>query len=386
MMIGPYPGSPDKIDGGAASALTYLSQELAGRADIDLVGIRIADTSTASQSMGDFGWPIADLPLGRLGLATQYRQQRQSLETLVDRFRPDIIHAQGIDLPGFIAVHSGVPSVVTVHGILSEETRYGADLKSRARSFLSGWLLERPTVRRASDLISISPYVTAHYGNLIGGRIHDVPNAIAPKYFGIRRSAQRGRLLFAGRIIKRKGVLDLIRAVAASRRPDTRLVLAGAASDPGYESLVREEVSRLGMVDRIEFRGLLDEASMLEEFSLAEALVLPSYQETAPMVVQQAMAAGLAVVATRICGLPYQVEHEVTGLLYEAGAIDELTRFLSRIADDASLTVRMGDAGRKAALERFHAARVADATIRVYESMYRRATAGIRGTARGGLK
>ncbi len=160
MMIGPYPGSPDKIDGGAASALTYLSQELASRSGIELIGVRIADTSTASKGVRKFDWPIVDLPLGRLGLTTLYRQQRKHFDDLLQRYRPDIVHAQGIDLPGYIAVNSGFPSVVTVHGILGEETKYGADVLARARSFLTGMLLEQPTVRRATDLISISPYVS----------------------------------------------------------------------------------------------------------------------------------------------------------------------------------------------------------------------------------
>ena len=329
MMIGPYPGSPDKIDGGAASALTYLSQELANRPGVDLIGVRIADTNTASKTSLDFGWPILDLPLGRLGLTTQYRQQRKQLDELLRRYRPDVVHAQGIDLPGYLAVHGAVPSVVTVHGILGEETKFGADLKTRARALLTATLLEGPTVRRAKDLISISPYVAHHYSSQISGRIHDIPNAIAPKYFTIRRTPEKGRLLFAGRIIRRKGAVDLVRAFGKVCETEGRLVFAGAATEPDYEQLVRQEVTQLGLAGRVEFLGLLDEAAMLNEFARAEALVLPSYQETAPMVIQQAMATGLAVVATRICGVPYQIEHDVSGLTYTAGAVDELAGLLS---------------------------------------------------------
>jgi glycosyltransferase involved in cell wall biosynthesis len=222
-------------------------------------------------------------------------------------------------------------------------------------------------VRRATDLISISPYVTAHYGNLIRGRIHDIPNAIASKYFDVQRAPERGRLLFAGRIIKRKGVLDLVRAVAECDDCGFRIVIAGAATEPEYERLVREQARDLGVEDRIDFLGLLDETSMLQEFSRAEALILPSYQETAPMVVQQAMAAGLAVIATRICGVPHQVTDGVTGLLYEAGEVEALANLLRRLGMDPGLSARLGEAGRKVALERYHATSVASATIRAYE-------------------
>ncbi len=369
MMIGPYPGSPDKIDGGAASALTYLSQELARRPGIDFIGVRVADTSTAASGRSNFEWPIVDLPLGRLGLTTLYRQQRNHFAGLLRRYRPDIVHAQGTDLPGYIAVKSGVPSVVTVHGILGEETKFGADVLARARSFLNAVLLEQPTVRHATDLISISPYVTEHYGNRIGGRVHEIPNAIAAQYFEVRRKPEKGRLLFAGRLIKRKGVVDLVRALAQSRLDGAQIVFAGAATDPEYERLVRQESSRLNLVDRIKYRGLLDESSMLEEFSRAEALVLPSYQETAPMVIQQAMAAGVAVIATRICGVPYQIQHNVTGLLYPAGAVDHLAALLHRLGTELSLSERLGEAARVVAIERYHAAKVADATLNTYKSI-----------------
>jgi len=370
-MIGPYPGSPDKIDGGAASALTYLSQELASRPGIELIGVRIADNSTAAKGVSNFEWPIVELPLGRLGLTTLYRQQRKHFEGLLRRYRPDIVHAQGTDLPGYLAVNSGVPSVVTVHGILGEETKYGADALTRVRSLLTGVLLEYPTVRRATDLISISPYVTEHYGNQISGRVHEIPNAIAPRYFGIRRAPEKGRLLFAGRIIKRKGVVDLVRAFAKVREDGAKLIFAGAATEPDYGRLVRQEVARLSLVEQVEFLGLLDETTMLEEFSRAEALVLPSYQETAPMVIQQGMAAGLAVIATRICGVPYQIQHEETGLLYTAGAVDDLAMLIQRLGTERALGKRLGEAARAAAVGRFHATKVADATLAAYESILR---------------
>jgi glycosyltransferase involved in cell wall biosynthesis len=369
VMIGPYPGSPDKIDGGAASALTYLSQELASRPGIDLIGVRIADTRTASRSSGKFAWPVVDLPLGRLGLSTLYRRQRRDFAGMLQRYRPDVVHGQGVDLPGFIAVHCGLPSVVTVHGILGEETRYEAGLSARVRSSLTGVLLERPTIRRATDLISISPYVSRHYRNLMRGRVHEIPNPISQRYFDIKRDPERGRLLFAGRIIRRKGVLDLVRAFGDAFEESDCLVLAGAATDRDYDRLVRQEAAHRGIIARVEFRGLVDEAAILEEFSRASALVLPSYQETAPMVIQQAMAAGIPVIATRICGIPDQIEDGATGLLYEAGAVDQLAGLIRRLRMDPLLAARIGEAARMAATGRYRAAPVADATLRAYEAI-----------------
>ena len=152
-------------------------------------------------------------------------------------------------------------------------------------------------------------------------------------------------------------------------------MFAGTATDPHYERVIRQEIADLGLNEQVEFRGLLDEPTMLEEFSRAEALVLPSYQETAPMVIQQAMAAGLAVIATKICGVPYQVEHDVTGLLYSAGSVDELATQIRRLEMEPSLGKRLGEAARLAASKRYHAVKVADATVAAYESILRNCVA-----------
>ena len=103
--------------------------------------------------------------------------------------------------------------------------------------------------------------------------------------------------------------------------------------------MLRRIAGELGIAPKVEFTGLLDEPSLIREFERAEALVLPSFQETAPMVVQQAMAAGLAVVASRVGGIPYQIRHEVSGLLFEAGnvaaasdAIEASGRVILRLA------------------------------------------------------
>jgi glycosyltransferase involved in cell wall biosynthesis len=289
------------------------------------------------------------------------------LQDLVRQHRPDIIHGQGVDVAGYLSVNLGLPSVVTVHGLLSENARYQTHFTTRARAIVAGMLTERRTIRRATDLIAVSPFVTEYYGPQIAGRVHDVPNAISPRFFGLKRVPERGRYLFAGRIAHGKGLFDLLHAIAGNVSTVTNVVLAGAAPDKSYESEVRRESERLGLSNVVTFAGLLNEEELLGEFSRSEALLLPSHQETAPMVIQQAMAAGLPVIASRVGGIPHQIQHDATGLLFEPGNVDELTGMLRRLASDGSLGPRLGTAARKAAGERYDANEVARATISVYE-------------------
>jgi glycosyltransferase involved in cell wall biosynthesis len=94
-----------------------------------------------------------------------------------------------------------------------------------------------------------------------------------------------------------------------------------------------------------------------------------SRQETAPLCIAEAMAAGKPVVSNRICGIPYMVDDGVTGLLAEAGDIEGFARHMSRLLADPAGAAQMGLAGREKALRLYHPDRVAEETLRVYHLM-----------------
>jgi glycosyltransferase involved in cell wall biosynthesis len=369
LMIGPFPRLPDRIDGGVTAATMYLAQGLVADPSIDLIGVRICNDDIGPAEDRNLGWPTVDLALGSGSLVTLYRRQERRFLEILRHYKPDLIHAQGADLAGLLATGCGLPAVVTVHGLLGECARLQTKTLTKARAVLAGLLTERRTIRRAAHLISISPYIGEYYQGEIKGCVHDIPNAVAPRFFSIPRSPETGRVLFAGRISKGKGVHDLIQAVAQVPRKVEHLLLAGATPDLAYESFLRAEVERLGLTRRVSFAGLLDEPALLAEFARAGALVLPSYQETAPMVVQQAMAAGLPVVATRVGGIPQQIEHNVSGLLFEPGDVGALAHRLGLIHDEPELASRLAAAGKATAESRYQSSSVATATMNVYQEI-----------------
>jgi glycosyltransferase involved in cell wall biosynthesis len=368
MMIAPFPRSADRLDGGVAAATMYLCQALTAMPGVELFGVRVARDGSDLPEERRFGWPVADMPLGRLSLSTLFAPQRRRLQELIHRYEPQVVHAQGADIAGFLAVSCNRPAVVTAHGMLAECARFQTDPVNRLRASLSAAVTERSTIRRASDLIAISPYVSGHYRDDIRGRIHEVPNAISSAYFELERRPERGRLLFAGRIANGKGLDELIRAVARSSPAVSKVILAGATPDGAYADQLHREIAGLGLDDRVEFTGLLSETDLLKEFSRAEALVLPSHQETAPMVVQQAMASGLAVIATRVGGIPYQVRHDVTGLLFTPGDERALADLFVRMAHDPALGARLGNTAKGDAARLYRANAVAERTLAVYRT------------------
>lgn len=366
LMLGPFPRSLSRIDGGVAAATTYLSQALVAIPGIELIGVRLAGHAVTRGPAEDIGWPVVNFDLGRLGVSTMFYAQRRRFRSLLRQYRPDVIHAQGADASGYLAVKSGYPTIITIHGILTECANLRSSLIWRLRERAQAIINEGVVIKRARNIIAISPYVSRYYQGRLRAEVFDIPNAIAASYFSLRRRPEPGRVLFAGRITGGKGIADLIRALARHPEAADRVVLAGATPDPAFASNLRSLVARLGLADCVEFLGLLDETRLLEEFARASLLVLPSHQETAPMVIQQAMAASLPVVATRVGGIPDMIKDGESGLLYEAGDIEGLSRALLLLRRDAELGARLAASANRRAVLSFGADRVADATLATY--------------------
>lgn len=368
-MLGPFPRSLSHVDGGVAAATMYVSHALTKLPGIELIGVRVVGGSSRAGPTEDLGWPVHDLPLARFSVSTLFRRQRQLLDSLLRQYEPDLVHAQGADASGYLAVKSGYRAIVTIHGILTECARLRTSLVKRMRELAQARITEYSVVERAEHVIAISPYVSNYYSGRLRGSIYDVPNAISPRFFAVERRPEPGRLLFAGRISKGKGLIDLVRAVSMRPAAVGKVILAGAIPDREFESELRAEIRAYRAESRFELVGLLDEDALLTEFSRAAVLVLPSYQETAPMVIQQAMAAGLPVVATRVGGIPFLVEHDVSGLLFEPGDTPAFSDLLLRLEQDPRLGEALAAVARARATDAFTAERVASATRSAYEKV-----------------
>lgn len=138
-------------------------------------------------------------------------------------------------------------------------------------------------------------------------------------------------ILFLGRLEKEKGFNDLLLAVASIRTkiPEVKLICGGT----GDERQVKEWIEAAGVGDLVELRGWISGMDKLECLANADLLALPSYVENLPMVIIEAMAAGLPVVASTVGGIPDVIENGKDGLLVQSGdvnaLVDAITALLS---------------------------------------------------------
>ena len=369
-MITDLPDSGEPVDGGVQAVSSCLVTELARLESIDLhvVTFRLGLQSPRTVNRENYVHHL--IPVGRLGTITGFAVDQARLNHALAEIRPDVVHSQGAGHLGILAARSKFPCVTTIHGIQSREASFQPTLHRRLRSHLQSWLANYHCIRRATHTILISPYVAEHYGTQLGGRHYSIPNPVDAGFFDVVRHEEPNRILFLGRLYALKGIHNLIRAAEKLSLDDKlHITLAGSIADVKYVEELRALAKQLGLADSLHIAGILPITEVQAEYSRCSCLVLPSYQETAPMVIQEAMASGVPVIASNICGIPHQVIDGRTGFLVPAGDVDALAHRLELLLSDSNMRQEMGIAARKKAKTEYWPAAVAQRTLEVYRQV-----------------
>lgn len=372
-ILGDYPLDLTRISGGVEAVIVYLVQGLRQYADLDIHVVTLREDVKHLEVRQQEGVTAHYVPAAyRFGNLTFFIRNKLRLRRVLRDLRPDLVHAHIAGTYSEVAFSLGLPAVLTPHGIRHRE----AALK---RSWLSQWV-RRPLIQReervglqvARHIIAISPYILTEFADVIRGRVYPIENPISNAFFELTRAEQPGRILFAGYLGPRKGALRAVQAMrwVRERCPSAELRLAGAIADPLYFDQIQTVVREHRLADCVRFLGHLDEEALLREYAECSVFVLPSQQETAPMVIQQAMAAGKPVVSTPVGGIPHLVEPNATGYLVGPDDVVALADALARLLADADLRRRLGARARQEAERRFRAAAVARQTHEVYRQIY----------------
>jgi glycosyltransferase involved in cell wall biosynthesis len=166
-----------------------------------------------------------------------------------------------------------------------------------------------------------------------------------PSATGDLRDGRLSAVLCVANWLPRKGVLELLEAVARLPNEVATLHLVGDPSTPGpYTGRVRERLERPDLRDRVVVHGLISPAAVRNMYRAADIFALPSFEEPYGTVWGEAMAAGLPVVGFRAGNLPFLVDHGIEGLIAPVGDIGALSDAIARLARDRELTARMARA------------------------------------------
>lgn len=245
--------------------------------------------------------------------------------------RPDLVHVHSALYAGAAALRLkrryGVPYVITEHS-----TAY-------ARGLLRRWELRlcRRIFAAADARIFVSPMQGEQVGSLVGRAVEPwewVPNMVDARFEPAParergRTARPFRFLNVAILTAKKGHVDLLDAFARAF-PDAVGVELRIGGDGPERSRLEAHAAALGIADHVRWLGRLTRDQVLAELREADAFVLPSHYETFGVVLIEALACGLPVVATA-CGGPECIVHERNGVLVPPRSVDALARAMAAI-------------------------------------------------------
>lgn len=235
----------------------------------------------------------------------------------------------------------GLRTVIHIHG--SRFHLFCRDLPAPRRAlflFVLG---------RADRIVVIAGFWRDHLRRLglPPGKIVLIHNGVPDPGFRRHEAAEDAgvRLLALGELGPRKGTPEIIAAFATPslRQAGWRAALAGNGAVAHYRALIHQA----GLADRVTLPGWADAETVRRLLDEADILLLPSRQEGLPLAILEALAAGAAVIATPVGGIPDAVIDGETGLLVPEGDAPALAAAILRLIRDGTLRRRLATAGRR---------------------------------------
>jgi glycosyltransferase involved in cell wall biosynthesis len=169
----------------------------------------------------------------------------------------------------------------------------------------------------------------------------------------------------------RKGSFDILKAVPliASVEPSAKFVFVGGEEKPGEWNQLMEIVNRDKLEPWVRFMGEVDRKQVPVFLALGNVFLLPSYHEGMPVAILEAMRSGLAVVSTRVNAIPDVIETDVSGILINPGAPQEIADAIVRLKGNPDLCLKLAETAKHSFDERFEFSQGIDALRSIYSSI-----------------
>lgn len=277
-----------------------------------------------------------------------WRRFARKIGTFVGALAPDVIHGWGGETGcGLVATYLTKNAILSVQGLLLllfcqwlELT--GERLRINLRTRIM-WLCEKMAYRRANTLLVESAASRAGLKKYYG---HDgivIPHPLRREFLEGDLSC-RDRLALApikfvyiGSLIARKGAVDALKAFAMLSREDAKLVMIGEGED---RVVIEDIISQQRLSDRVLLLGTLSADEIATEFLSAQFFLLPSYGDTGPTALKEALASGLYPICYRNSGPEDLITYYGCGELVRTGDMVALSETMNRCVSAVSDCVR----------------------------------------------
>lgn len=272
----------------------------------------------------------------------------------------NVIHAYGVLPAGFVG-----QLIARKLNMVSVATAIGSDINVLARKSNSMLARTKSVLINTGQVVAVSRALALKAGKLTGlnSNIKVIYEGVDTGMFyaGLMDRSQlklklgfnvnRRIILFTGRLVREKGVYELLNAFfhICGKYPEAVLVLVGAGQE---KNNLLELAERKGLLERIIFIGEKPHAELVLWYAVSEIVVLLSYNEGVPNVIKEAMSCCRPVIATATGGIPELVVDGKSGILVEPRSVIGPLAALGKLLGDPVLGVKMGRYARQVLRQR----------------------------------
>ena len=385
--------------GGAGTYTIELAKNLSKKHDVHVVTLRrkIDDGSTYSEEkILDFFDNTIHLHI--ISEANDTFLYNATFQYACFKQLPNICRENSIDI-----IHADVPHmsdvmlrllktnkkmVTTVHTILEGHKKgilaSGLDFKDMAASerytlglFPILKLIQKLYLKRSPTIITVSDWIKKqleeNYGIKNAKMIH---NGIDPELFSpVKKNiaiegfdTNKPVVLFSGRFIALKGINILVKAMrlVIDETKDVHFAFAGPEANNKWIRMFENEGIQ---PDSYTFLGYIPHIEMPKVYSNSSIFVLPSFIESFPFSILEAMSSGTAVIASNVGGIPEMIDDEVDGLLVQPGNSQILAKKILFLLDNESEMKRISKNAREKILREFTSEIMSNKTEKIYEQI-----------------
>ena len=381
--------------GGIGTYVTLLAKEMSDDVELHVITLRRGSLSDLTPETKEILDRVKVHYLGSAEDFFLFNSQFQldmlfKFKALKAQHRFDLVHANHAQMPDLFLrfLDSETPGLTTVHTTIDSQRmgtrRSKVPLRRLERSEKMTYLmlpalkfLERMYFAKGQHVIFVSEFIRRLYSKMYrmpkDWRI--VHNGVDTEMFKPmprseclskfpRLDGLDSMVLFSGRMIALKGIDMAIKSLALIyKETDATLVFAGAGKFEPWKALLDE----LGVPpDRYIFLGGVPYPDMPYLYSLADAFVLPSYSESFPMTVLEAMACRVPVIATDVGGIPEMIDSNRNGLLFQPGDPRSLAMSLLKIIGDRKFASWLAENARAKVSAELSATKMASSTAEMY--------------------
>jgi len=337
-------------------------------------------------TIAKMGFRIVENPISRSMNILAHLLEILRTYRFIRRNQFDIVHVHTpiAALVGRIAARlAGVPVIIyTAHGFYFHEGMSPAKRRFHI-------LLERIGARFGSFIMTVSredEETALALGIARRGRIETIYNgvdtsAFDPSKFISERQQVREQYRipadapvvgFVGRLVREKGIFELVEAVARVRRehPDVRLLIVGDVLKSDYDAGKNElimKISELGLTEIVAMTGMVEDTRPV--LAAMDIFCLPSYREGMPVSLLEAMAMAKPCIATNIRGCREEIEDGVSGWLVPVGDVDRLGERIEWCVEHPTEAAAVGIRARQRVQEFFELERVLAHQVAIYRRL-----------------